>query len=547
MVAEGYASQQEADAAASETLVFLPSLAPPPAPHFTRVVLDELERLRPDLAGQRGLIIETTLDLGLQDEAQRSVSRRLAELDDRNAHNAAVVVIDPGTGAVLAMVGNADFDDAEHAGQVNMALAERQPGSALKPFLYAAALERGYTAASPLLDVPTTFDTADGPYAPQNYDRRFHGIVPLRTALGSSFNVPAVEVLDDIGVDPFLDTLHRFGLTTLTNTETYGLALTLGGGEVRLLDLTAAYGAFAKGGAVSQPFTIASVRDQSGRVLYEHSASPPRPVVSPEDAYIIADILSDPAARTPGFGPSTIFDLPFPAGVKTGTTTAWKDNWTIGFTADRVVGVWVGNADNRPMQDVSGIDGAGPIWRDVMLATAKDAPPRWIERPPGIQEVAVCAPTGLLPGPACPSPSAELFASGTVPTAQEQYYQRGPGGALLVDVPPAARAWAAGAGFALATPASGRESASILQPAPGAILYLAPELDEQRLVLRASVPPGTTAVDFLVDGERAGRTEAGDASLTVPLTPGTHHVQIVASLGDGRTVSASSSYEVRTP
>src|SRR5688572_4108816 len=282
-------------------------VAPPPsgaiAPHFAQHVQDELARLLPG-ADSCGLVVETTLDAGLQLEAQRQVDYQLALLKDRDVNNAAAVVLEPATGRVLAMVGNADFDDAEASGQVNMALQARQPGSALKPFLYASALEKGYTAASMLLDVPTHFDTESGPYEPLNYDRRFHGPVPLRVALASSLNVPAVRTLDEIGVDSLLTIAHRLGLNTLTDAEVYGLALTLGGGEVRLLDLTTTYAALANGGELRTPYVIERVRDVNGRVVYEHRQEVPRRVLSPEHAWLLTDILADAGARELGFGPA---------------------------------------------------------------------------------------------------------------------------------------------------------------------------------------------------------------------------------------------------
>ena len=329
------------------------------APHFVAYALDELRRLRPDLADRPGLIIETTLDAGLQQETEAIVRFQLDALKDRDVSNAAVVALDPRTGAVLAMVGSAGFADEAIAGQINMALQPRQPGSALKPFLYAAAMERGFTAATPLLDLPVTFQTRTGPYTPLNYDRRFHGVVPLRVALASSYNVPAVRTLDAIGVEALLEMAHRFGLATLTDAEAFGLALTLGGGEVRLLDLTAAYGALAGGGQLMPPYAVSRVRDASGRVLFERQAPTARRVLAPEIAYVLSDILADADARLPGFGPNASLTLPVNAAVKTGTTTGFRDNWTLGATPERAVGVWVGNADNRPMANVSGVEAPG--------------------------------------------------------------------------------------------------------------------------------------------------------------------------------------------
>jgi membrane carboxypeptidase/penicillin-binding protein PbpC len=428
-----------------------------------------------------------------------------------------------------------------------MAVQPRQPGSALKPFLYAAALEHGYTAASQLLDLPTTFQTPTGPYAPGNYDRKFHGPVTMRVALASSFNVPAVRTLDDLGIDAFLEIAHRFGLNTLSDTETYGLSLTLGGGAVRLIDLTNAYGALGNGGQLVPPFAVARVRDASGKVVYEHSASAPATVLSAQNAFIISDILSDPNARTPGFGEVTPLELSFPAGVKTGTTTGFKDNWTVGYTPELAVGVWVGNTDDRAMEDISGVSGAAPIWADVMETAAGHIAMTWPSPPAGLIRAGVCSPTGLRPGPDCASPSQEWFVAGTQPVGMERYYVR-EGGRLVIDPPAEARAWAAAAGLPLATGVDSSSPAGlfVVQPSPGSLLYLSPELKDQQVMLRASAPAAAERVSFVVDGVDAGDAPAGSASLVWRLEPGVHRLEVVAELFGGGELRAESTYEVRT-
>src|SRR5438128_9197854 len=235
MADDGWITRAEADAAAAQSVAVLPSMRPPLAHQFVTFALAELARLRPDLAGRDGLVVETTLDAGLQDEAERLVRAHPAELRDRNATDAALVALEPGTGRILAMVGSATDGDPAHGGDINMTLALRSSGSALNPFLYAAAFEHGFTPASALLDVPSSFAIPFGPYTPLNYDRTFHGDVPLRVALASSLNVPAVRTLDALGgTEALLEIAHRFGLSRLTDSERYGLGLTIGGGEVRL-------------------------------------------------------------------------------------------------------------------------------------------------------------------------------------------------------------------------------------------------------------------------------------------------------------------------
>jgi penicillin-binding protein 1C len=539
MADDGKVARTAAEAAKSEPLALLPDLEPAIGQQFVEFALAELANTRPDLAGQKGLVIETTLDAGLQLEAERLAALRLDELRERNVTNAAVVVVDPADGRILAMVGSVN-------GAINLATSPRQPGSALKPFLYATALQQGYTAATPLLDVPTAFQDKNDLFTPQDYDRRYRGMVPLRTALASSLNIPAVQTLQATGIDRFLETAHRFGLNTLTDSERYGLSLTLGGGEVRLLDLTGAYGALAAGGELARPYAVTRVRNNAGEVVYQRQPADRTRVASPQIAYLLADILSDAEARIPGFGPVTPFELPFQAAVKTGTTTGFRDNWTLGYTANFVVGVWVGNADASAMREVSGVDGAGPLWRDVMLATASSRRPEWLTRPPGIVEATVCSPTGLLPGPDCPSPLSELFVAGTEPTAREHYYVRMDGGQVAVNPPPEARAWAMDAGLLLGTEAWASAGAvRIVSPVDRSTLFIAPELANQEVILRATAPSGTHEIAFRVDDESAGTAPGADVRLVYEFSAGTHRVEATAVLDDGATATATSTFEVK--
>lgn len=450
MVEDGWITREKADDAARQPVPLLPAGAPRIAPHFVAHALAELAGVRPDLAGMPGLIVETTLDAGLQREADRLARLHLSRLRERSATNAAVVAIEPGTGRILALMGSATGPDPRLGGEIDMTTALRQPGSALKPFLYAAAFERGLTPATPLLDLPTTFITERGPYTPLNFDRTFHGLVPLRTALGSSLNVPAVRTLEMLGVETMLEISHRFGLSTLSSPEAYGLALTLGGGEVRLFDLTSAYAALAAAGELAPPYAVTRVRDAGGRILYERPPSAARRVLSAQHSYLIADILADPDARLLGFGQTSPFELLFPAAAKSGTTTDFRDDWTVGFTPEIAVGVWVGNADGSPTQAVSGAEGAAPIWRDVMSAAAFGRRMTWPARPSGLIERTVCAPTGLLPGAHCPSPMRELFVAGTEPTAAERSYVREADGRIAFDPPAEARLWYLEAGYRVA-------------------------------------------------------------------------------------------------
>jgi penicillin-binding protein 1C len=542
MVEDRWISRAQADAAWAEPIAVLPGQRPPLAHAFVSYALAELARVRPDLAGRAGLTIETTLDAGFQAEVERLVRLRLAELKDRNVTDAALVAIEPGTGRILAMIGGATDGDPAHGGEINMALSPRQPGSALKPFLYASAFEHGYTSATALLDVPTAFATADGPYQPLNFDRSFHGVVPLRVALASSLNVPAVRTLDALGMNAMLEIVHRFGLATLSDTERYGLSLTLGGGEVRLLDLTSAYAALGAGGALTAPYAVARVRDASGRVLYERTQGVAQRVLSSQHAYLLSDILSDADARIPGFGGITPFDVPFKAAVKSGTSTGFRDTWTLGYTPEIAVGVWAGNADGSPMIDVSGVEGAGPIWRDAMMAAALSRRMSWYARPADIVETTVCAPTGLLPGSDCQSPVRELFVRGTEPLTEESYYQRDDEGRIAIDPPVEARAWAYDAGLSVSGRSrSADEPLRIVAPVLGSVIWLAPELGLQRMVLRAAAAPGTGRLTFEIDGKVVGVTDAGDAQFTWALDAGRHVLRVSAP----GLAAVTSSFEVK--
>ncbi len=546
MADDGWITPAEADAAGAHALALRTGGAPAVAPAFVAYARAELARARPDLAARAGLTIETTLDAGLQTEIERLMRRRLEALADHNVTDGALVAIEPATGRILAMVGGSTDGDPAHGGDINMAITPRQPGSALKPLLYAAAFERGFTPATPLLDIATTFSTADGPYAPLDFDRAFRGLVPLRVALASSLNVPAVRTLDAIGVDALLDIARRFGLG-LNEAERYGLALTLGGGEVRLVDLVNAYAALAAEGTRRDAYAVSRVLDSAGRVLYERAPAEPRTVLSAPHAYLLADILADPSARVAGFGDATPFELPFPAAAKSGTSTSFRDNWTLGFTPEVAIGVWVGNADGSAMNGVSGVDGAAPIWHDAMMAAALSRRMTWYARPPGVVEAAVCAPTGLLPGRDCPSPVRELFAAGTVPTATEHYYSRTADGAIAIDPPIEARAWARDAGLTL-TDTVGvdrSDTVHIIAPATGSVYWLAPELDAQQVVLRAAAAPGIERLTFGIDGVFAGVALAADPAITWTLAPGRHTLTVSGRDIGGALVFVTSTFEVR--
>ena len=439
MVKQGYIDEEQARMAKVEKLYFASAPFDIHAPHFVMYVRGLLEQeLGLQRLEQGGLKIYTTLDLDLNETARDIMRYRLSRLAEcsgqktncppggHNVRNAALVALDPQTGEILAMVGSPDYFSARIDGAVNGTTSLRQPGSSIKPITYAAAFAGGeLSPATMMLDVRTSFLTEEGTaYVPINYDLQFRGPVRLREALASSYNLIAVKVLDSVGLEAMTDLARRLGIRTFDDIERLGLAVTLGGGEVRLLDETAAYAAFANGGYAVQPVAIRRVEDEEGQVLWPSEVGLGPRVLDERVAYLITDVLSDDEARTPSFGVGSALELSRPAAVKTGTTTDYRDNWTVGYTPELVVGVWVGNADNEPMLDISGISGAAPIWHDFTELALKGQPVQQFQRPAGLVEIEVCALSGLLPGPDCPHRVTELFVEGTEPTEVCTMHQR---------------------------------------------------------------------------------------------------------------------------
>ncbi len=580
MVAAGYIDEAEADAASREPLVFNSTPFPIEAPHFVVYVQALLEEmLGRERVEKGGLRVYTTLDLDMQAAAEATARRHVEELGDRNVSNAALVALDPSSGQILAMLGSVDYFDEKIDGAVNVAISPRQPGSAIKPILYAAALGMGLTPATPIYDVHTAFTTRQGElFVPNNYDGLFHGIVPLRIALASSFNVPAVRVLRQVGLERFLNLASALGISTFGNRDRFDLSLTLGGGEVTLLDLTSAYAAFASGGLRRDPVAILRVEDASGNVLHEWQPAPDQQVLSPQVAYLITDILSDEQARVPGFGWASPLDLSRPAAAKTGTTTDWRDNWTVGYTPDLVTGVWVGNADNQPMRNVSGITGAAPIWHDFMEQALKAAAPREFPRPDGLVQEEVCSPMGGRPGPWCQDRRLELFIAGTEPQEVDDYYRPlqicAPTGEVataacppdqvvqrVFEFPPAeVIPWARASGVALpplppyregpsplaATPGSDESSAAfavrLVSPDPELVLRISDELprESQALGVEAltSGPVAASEVQLYDNGRLLATIDEPPFRVTWPLEEGQHQFQASAFDSQGTRVDS---------
>ncbi|HEY9165658.1 MAG TPA: penicillin-binding protein 1C [Candidatus Kryptonia bacterium] len=571
MLSENYITKEECGRAADERIILQDPDRQLRAPHFTEMVLNSIP------ADERSRIssIRTTLDYEIQNTVEILLKGHIASLRKSHVTNGSVVVIDNLTGEVIALAGSVDYFDSLHDGQFNGALAKRQPGSALKPFVYGLALEAGMTAAEVLPDIPFAAPTQNGTFVPQNYDRRFHGPVRLRTALGCSYNVPAVRVADKLGLDAVLAKFHDAGLASLDRPASYyGLGLALGDGEVTLLELTRAYSMLARSGNYIPDKIILAIRNINGveKPFTSPDSSVPagvaRSVFSPQVAYIITSILSDEDARAPAFGIDSPVSLPFPCAVKTGTSKDYKDNWTVGFTPRWTVGVWAGNFDAKPMRTISGITGAGMLFRDVMLYLEQSGNWSGFRVPEGIVHVKVCALSGKLPGNACTGTMDEVFIRGTEPTetcdmhlkilvdARTGEPARGPirGRSLLTEtievLPPSYDSWleqreegrrnrlpVPGPRARLGTPVSStgdlqRPAAvefGISAPENGAVFKIDPSLRREFQMLDVAVVAGPAYHDvkLLVDGKLYA--ELSDTKIARwALLPGGHAFSIIA-------------------
>ena len=447
---------------------------PPDAPHFAIWVLQQLQEKyntpeNPYFIWENGLKVYTTLNWDLQTYAECAARSHIASLRlqapkacqndlaslpavpealkqkfDHEVTNASIVAIRPNTGEVVTMVGSLDYFDDAIDGQVNVALASRQPGSSFKPYTYLTAFESGAFAPSSLvMDVRTVFpDPGNPPYTPENYDRKYHGPQTLRQALQRSYNIPAVWLMDQVGIANVIKTARRLGVSSLSRElNSYGLSLTLGGGEVALLDHTYAFSVLANGGVMAgqavpadlqrpgyrklDPVTVLKVEDKDGQVLEEFTSPATERVVDPAAAYMIDHVLSDPTPRPVAFGSyAQYLTLPNrPVAAKTGTTNSWLDAWTMGFTPQLAVGVWTGNSDNKPMKLADGSITAAPIFNKVLAKGVEGLPAQGWTQPPGITKARVCSPSGLLPTPDCPATITDIFQTGHEPTQPDNMWE----------------------------------------------------------------------------------------------------------------------------
>jgi 1A family penicillin-binding protein len=419
-----FAAQQEIK---DKTFVAPPANYSTIAPHFMQYVQQQLDaEYGANGLYRDGLRVYTTLDQDVQKIAEAAISEQIAKLADKNVTNGAAVVMDPRTGQIKAMAGSADFNNEAIDGQVNVALAYRQPGSSVKPFTYLAAMERGWTPATLFWDKPITFTNEYGQvYAPRNYDGKFHGPMLMREALGRSMNTTAVETLNFVGVPAFLELAQRVGLNFPPNPQ-YGLAITLGGAEARLLDLTDAYATLANGGVRLPPTAITRVERADGALLrdYAQTQGAGQQVIRPEHAWLISSILSDNAARAKSFGPNSVLKLSRPAAVKTGTTNDFRDNLTVGYTPDLVTGVWVGNSDNSEMEGVSGVTGAAPIWAQIMEQASANLPVKEFAPPQGVVAAEICELGGHAPSPNCLAKRIEYFKADQLPLPADENLEK---------------------------------------------------------------------------------------------------------------------------
>jgi len=591
MVKVGYITNADAGLAKDEVLQFAPSPFPIAAPHFVFYVWSQLEATYPPDILYSGLTVTTALDLDLNTAADSIIQRRLGQLAEEsavahNASDAALVALDPHTGQILAMVGSPDYFDANISGAINMAVVPRQPGSAIKPITYTAAFDPalcpsitnnqslastdsgsviGYcpwTPATLILDVRAAFVTKEGfAYVPQNYDRNFHGPVLAREALGGSLNIPAVKALDHVGLDNMIALANKMGLTTLADADRFGLALTLGGGEVRLLDLTSAFGVFATGGDHQSPITILRITGAQGNLIHQWQPRPPERVLDSRVAYLLTDILADNDARRATFGPNSILQIGRPAAVKTGTTTDFRDNWTVGYTPELVVGVWAGNADNSPMVNISGIQGAGPIWHDFIRTALVGKPESQFVQPPGLIRAEVCALSGLLPTEHCPLRKTELFIDGTQPTQPDTFYQPfqidAVTGALadsatpperivtqvFLVLPPEAQDWGRSKGIPQpptnpTTQPGNSQLLTLTSPDDATLYQISPRLplSSQQIIFSAVSNTVMKEVSFVLDGTIVATLTAPPYEHFWQLSPGRHTLEVVGMTANGETV-----------
>jgi len=577
MEKQGSITHQQNIEAGSAPLSYILTPYPIEAPHFIWIIKDQLDALFSSgkLNPKQSLVVRTTLDLDDQHAAEQIVKRRIDDFKPKegeinhNVNNAALVVINPRTGDILALVGSADYFDSAIDGALDMATSARQTGSAFKPFIYALAMDPKqtdpWTAATSILDVSTTFVTHDNqPYTPVDYDGREHGPVSLREALASSLNIPAVKTLKKVGIERTINLASRLGITSLNDPQNYDLSLVLGGGEVSLLQLSTAYASLANGGIYTGSYSILDIRNTDGELVYSQERTPPLQVLDPRVVWLISEILSDDQARKIGFGANSTLKIEHTAAVKTGTTTNFHDNWTIGYTPDLLVGVWVGNSNYEAMHNITGVTGAAPIWNEAMRALLAGKPDELFVRPDGMMQEEVCNLSGLLPSPACQYTHSEWFIDGTEPTQTDTYYQQvwvdsltdslaneyTPAdrrkSVIALNLPVEAQSWARSQGLPLLIDlqqkaiSQGANELVLVSPTPNTTYRITPDLDlsAQQISVKADAGSEFSKVVIYVDGNALASFSSPPYQTWWRLATGSH-VFWVKGLAEGKTITST--------
>lgn len=422
---EKFISEEEFETAKKTTFDLNAEIHRIRAPHFVMFIKDKLlNRYSEKQIYEGGLQIKTTLDLDFHNKVQSILTQGVDNFFRLWVSNGATIVTKPASGEIISMVGSRDYFDVDNDGNVNVTLSLRQPGSTIKPLTYAMAIENGKAPQSILKDTPAIFKALNGtPYAPRNNDYTFRGNVTLRQALGSSYNLPAVKELVQIGVDNYVNKAKTLGINTWPNKDEFDFGLTLGGGEVRMIDMAQMFSVFPNYGYDVPPNPIIEITDFKGKSIYKNNCILEKKFChngrkfSKKATVFITDILSDNKARKIAFGSSSELQIgDHKIAVKTGTTNYTRDNWTIGYTSDHVVAVWIGNNQNTPMRFIhSGMRGASTIWREIMSLLVDDEKPHHFHYPEGFTKVDICKETGILPCSSCKNVITEIFVRGTEP------------------------------------------------------------------------------------------------------------------------------------
>lgn len=500
------------------------------APHFVYFVLEELENsLGKNFWLNHNVKVVTTLDYDLYEAIRRKTIEELEQLKDKNIYNNASLVLDNQSGEILSYIGNPNFFDQAHNGEVDMVQALRQPGSALKPFIYLATILKGWGTGTVIYDIPSRFLTTDAlPYTPLNYDLQFHGPVTLRQALANSYNIPAVKALGFIGISTAKNMFTQFGITTLTKPDDYyGLSLALGSGEVSLFQLTNAYRSLANEGTFSRTHfvkkLIIDAQEQDWKETKSNISSTETLKLATQ---MITNILSDEKAREAEFQTYNNLTLPFPVAAKTGTSRDFHDNWTIGFSTNYTVGVWTGNSNGAPMTQVSGISGAAPVFQQIfqLLPSGESFPLSQT-----IDKVRICLPSGLLPTALCTHTVEELFLIGTAPKSVDTWYQRNG-----LHLPTELSSWSQ------ADPLL-QTGIEIIKPQENDVYRLDPEIpDNTEKIPCTLIINGLSNISVKLNGQEI----ATSTNCQLPSTPNHYTLQVSGKSASGKTVDKYVHYQV---